>query len=316
MGKPPARATAKTTASKSKKHQSDAQLRRLAKSIELQPNRNYKQDKRNLLRRIMATEKKQKTLPKPKPVGTTRLMKKLDQLVGSGSLTDRAKMQHFVAEHIKGVVSLRGALVRKEHGTKGKPVTTTIKQVQKNTTENRAPRINAKKKDNVTIFGTFMVDMNDDEQHFEVTTRYLNKDLITIKKSTLPNAGLGAVAARNYEAGESLGYYCGSVIEGLQKEPSQFAILTRSKTPFHIEATKQELWMGLHFSNDPHFLKYDTDEEVDADDKKYNIHIDGKLKVTAIHDIPCGKELFLCYNLHGKDDDDDEDRDDEDSDNE
>ena len=214
MGKPPTRAAAKA-----KKHQSNSHLRKLAKSIEIQPNQTYKQDKRNLLRRIRAMESKPKTLPKPKPVGATRLMKKLDQLAGDGNLADRAKLQHFVAESIKGVVNLQGALVRKEHNTKGKPVTTTIKRVKSK--KNRSPRV---KKDNLMIFGTFMVDMNDEKQDFEPTTRYLGKDLVTIKKSGLPNAGMGAFAAREYKEGESLGYYCGTVIEGLQKEPSQFAI--------------------------------------------------------------------------------------------
>ena len=122
-------------------------------------------------------------------------MKKLDQLAGDGNLADRAKLQHFVTENIKGVVNLQGALVRKEHNTKGKPVTTTIKRVKSK--KNRSPRV---KKDNLMIFGTFMVDMNDEKQDFELTTRYLGKDLVTIKKSGLPNAGMGAFAESTRKA--------------------------------------------------------------------------------------------------------------------
>ena len=93
--------------------------------------------------------------------------------------------------------------------------------------------------------------VNIGKQHFEVAIRHHTTDLFMIKKSSLQNAGHGLFAARKYKNGLCLGYYCGKIVTGLAYRRTKYVIMTNTNPPICVQARPQDVWMGIHFANDP-----------------------------------------------------------------
>ena len=306
-----------------------------------QQNRKYKMDELNQKEQA---KKKIATTRTPRAVKAENLMAKLEVLFGNDTLEERIEMYRFISSHIKGIVNIQGAQVRKGHDTKGQPVGTAVKHYAPSKyNKKKGTGKHKKHKDNLLIEGTMMVDLNDNSQKYECIVRYLDEDLFVIKRSTLDNARLGLFAAKPYKKGEMLGYYCGKVLEK-SRPPSAYAIQLRTRPFAFVDPSASDLWMGLHFANDPQYEKYKTNESVDPDAKCYNVQVSTKLKATARRNIKKNEEIFWCYNLvsgmragrqdehdntsedsdgdhneeddDGNDDDEDEDLDDEDLDDE
>ena len=260
----------------------------------MQQNRKYKMDELNQKQRA---RKKIATTRTPRAVKAENLMAKLEGLYGSGTLEERTELYRFISSHIKGIVSIEGAQVRKAHGSKGKPVGTAIKHYAPSKYNNKkGSGINKKHKNNLLVGGTMMVDLNDNSQKYECIVRYVDEDLFVIKRSTLDNARLGLFAAKPYKKGEMLGFYGGKVLDK-SRPPSAYAVRLRTRPSVLVDPSAADLWMGLHFANDPNYAKYHDNQPVDPDDKCYNVQVDGKLKATAKRNIKKNQELFWCYNL-------------------
>ena len=224
----------------------------------------------------------------------TRLIERLDELYASDR--GRDAMQQYVSKFVRSHLTVKDALIRK---MKGKPPSTSLSSEPSNKNNNN---------NKLSLDGRLMVNIG--KQHFKVAICHHRTDLFTIKKSSLQNAGLGLFAARKYKNGSCLGYYCGKIVTGLAYRRTKYAIMTNTNPPICVQGSPQDVWMGIHFANDPNYGKYGR-EEVDEDDPTYNIRIDGKLRVTALKDIEPDEELFLHYNLRDKHDDDESNDDDE-----
>ena len=254
------------------------ELQAFSKSIQKQKGRKYLNDNTRQRQRLCTATKAQPSGPMFRSVHYARLIERLDELYASDRFRGRDAMQQYVSKFVRSHLTVKDALIRK---MKGKPPSTSLSSEPSNKNNNN---------NKLSLDGRLMVNIG--KQHFEVAIRHHTTDLFTIKKSLLQNACLGLFAARKYKNGWCLGYYCGKIVTGLAYRRTKYAIMTNTNPPICVQARPQDVWMGIHFANDPNYGKYGQ-EEVDKDDPTYNIRIDGKLRVTALKDIEPDEELFL-----------------------
>lgn len=130
-----------------------------------------------------------------------------------------------------------------------------------------------------------------------------NHPLYDIKESTIKGAGMGLFAARNFKTGDMLGLYCGKMADGLKRKPKIYGfakqIVKKGDAWTIIEPTHEDVFLGMHYINDPLYGIPEAEREHKAatmhDDKDYNVRISNDFLVTAETDIRQGDELFLNY---------------------
>ena len=249
-------------------------LKKLAKRCEKQKNRKYSTtisaQQQRVNRAVVAVKAKPGRAPK-------NLVKKLDELLHT---TNRGTLNAFIADKIDCTIDLSGAKVRKEYGTKknGKPALTLLNP--KSTSKNF-----------VVLSGSVQIPLDG----VSWVISYGGCALLRIAKSGMEGGGFGLFAEKDYEKDECVGYYCGRMISGKQIKASNYSIKTSTNPPQVWQARREDVWMGLHFVNDPFLSNYGK-TKVDSESTKYNIKIDGNLRVTAKRFIRKGTELFLHYN--------------------
>ncbi|KAL7564282.1 hypothetical protein ACA910_014345 [Epithemia clementina (nom. ined.)] len=199
----------------------------------------------------------------------------------------RGELQRYVAEHVRCLVSLCHAQVWKKKGTR----------IENLAVPTLLSKWDPRSSKNVKISGKIVVNLNQPDEDVELIVHYNGKDLFAIKQSTLPDSQLGLFSLQEFDEGDCLGFYCGRLMTGLKYPLNKYAITTGTQPCKIYQASREEMWMGLHFANNPYFDKYAKKEKVDGKSDVYNILINKDLRVSAKCQIKIGEELFLFYNL-------------------
>ena len=138
--------------------------------------------------------------------------------------------------------------------------------------------------------------------------------LFEIKKSTLPDAGLGLFAAQDFARDDVLGVYAGKVKS--EEAWQRLMVGKRDCYGYHFTRGKRDhvldptilnsdpsdmlSYFGLHYANDPTWLlKKDSDEYNEAM-KKVNMEINTDLVASTKKFIKKGEELFNHYKFEKK----------------
>jgi hypothetical protein len=122
---------------------------------------------------------------------------------------------------------------------------------------------------------------------------------LQVKESSLPGAGKGIFALREFRKGQVIGWYYGKKVPGSnhEKKPYQFA---------NIDAEGGRGYpgrLGLHFLNDPTLsqgkegLETKQGTDLKASLKKVNVRLHKDGLALAVSQIRVGDELFAHYQL-------------------
>ena len=145
--------------------------------------------------------------------------------------------------------------------------------------------------------GGFHVGMDDIEWHIWLGHRV---PLFVIKKSGIPEAGLGVFAAQKFEEGDLVSMYCG-VNQGQFKpeklDYSDKAIQDGRGIIYNV--SENDAFLGFHYANDPSASKpvAGVAAAAVAAPPEYNVKVLPNLLVEALLDIEVGDELFMEYNI-------------------
>jgi hypothetical protein len=136
----------------------------------------------------------------------------------------------------------------------------------------------------------FDVDLDDIEWHI-----WLNNTvpLFVIKKSGVPNSGLGLFAAQHFDEGEVVSLYCGvnqGIYEPKRLLKSDKAISDKNGVVYTV--SDKVAFLGFHFANDPMQSK-----PLLTNPPEYNVKVLPGLLCEALADIEVGDEILMEYNM-------------------
>jgi hypothetical protein len=117
--------------------------------------------------------------------------------------------------------------------------------------------------------------------------------LFVIKKSGVPNSGLGLFAAQQFDEGEVVSMYCGvnqGIYEPKKIEKSDKAIIVDNRVIYNV--SDNAAFLGFHFANDPMQSKPPLTVT-----PEYNVKVLPGLLCEALADIQVGEELLMEYNM-------------------
>ncbi|KAL7575770.1 hypothetical protein ACA910_003100 [Epithemia clementina (nom. ined.)] len=173
----------------------------------------------------------------------------------------RAAVHAYIAKHVDCLVMVKGAKMMRMNNSISKPIQSGLSKQDSS-------------KVGVTLNLTLKSMLNNELENLEIIVRYKQRDLFALKKSGLDGACLGLFALQDFEEGDCLGFYCGNLVSGNKKmKITEYSIQTSTRPPVRWQASPEDLWMGLHFANDPHYGDYDKGIKVDGNDNCYNVEI-------------------------------------------
>ena len=123
---------------------------------------------------------------------------------------------------------------------------------------------------------------------------------LTVKESTLPDAGYGLFVERKFEAAEVISVYLGKVFDPLKHYGSVYKLEclipdTNQKMTLNVEGggfpDNNLMYLGAHMINDPQLTVPEGQKDMDT----FNVMVSADLLVTALKPIEIGDELFFNY---------------------
>jgi len=115
--------------------------------------------------------------------------------------------------------------------------------------------------------------------------------ILSVKKSTIPDAGWGLFAEREFKVGQTITIYLGDRASYDKIPNNEYSI--RNKQNVLIHSRKNMLYLGCHLAND---IRYHKEEEKKGRTRNNNAFFHDFM-LEACHKIVKGEEIFVGYNF-------------------
>ena len=134
-------------------------------------------------------------------------------------------------------------------------------------------------------------------------------DLFEVKKSQIPNSGMGLYALQSFNVGDRLGLFYGTIYTEDREMPTNYSMRNTTRKiivdPRGPITSKHPTYFGLHFANDP--LQSKAPKKIKTRSEKkgiaHNFFVDEDYLAIACCEIKAGQELFLNYGWNVSDED-------------